>query len=164
VVPGTDMIISIIAAMAQNRVIGRDGEMPWDIPEDRRRFRELTMGHPVVMGRKTYESIGHPLPGRRTVVITRNAGYQAAGCLVVTGLQEALAACAGSDEVFICGGAEIYREALLLADRVYITLVPGAAAGDIFFPDIPAGRFKETERRTGNEPPFCTFVILERTH
>ena len=156
------MIISIIAALADNRVIGRDGAIPWDIPEDRRRFRGLTMGHPVIMGRKTYESIGRPLPGRRTIVITRDAGFVAEGCLVVHDLSTALAACAGSDEVFVCGGEEIYREALPLATRLYLTLVPGRVAGDARFPEIPAGQFEETERQSGNGSPCCTFVLLER--
>jgi dihydrofolate reductase len=156
------MIISIIAAMAENRVIGRDGAIPWDIPEDRRRFRELTMGRPVIMGRKTYESIGHPLPGRSTIVVTRKAGFRADGCLVVHDLQAALAACAGSDEVFVCGGEVIYREALPLAKRLYLTLVPGMVAGDTRFPEIPGGQFEETERQSGREAPYCTFVLLVR--
>jgi dihydrofolate reductase len=156
------MIISIIAAMAENRVIGWQGAIPWDIPEDRRRFRELTMGHPVIMGRKTFESIGRLLPGRTTIVLTRQQGFRAAGCIVANGLAEALAAAAGSGEAFICGGGGLYREALPLAERIYLTIIPGRPEGDAFFPELPAGGFAETERRTVPGPPSCTFVIFVR--
>jgi dihydrofolate reductase len=160
----TTMIISIIAALAENRVIGHNGAIPWDIPEDRRRFRDLTMGHPVIMGRKTYEAIGHPLPGRRNIVITKDGGFRDDGCLAVNDLSSALAACAGNDEVFICGGGEIYREALPLAKRLYLTLVPGTVEGDASFPEIPEEEFEETERRQGQEAPYCTFVLFVRRH
>ena len=156
------MIISLIAAMAENRVIGRDGVIPWDLPEDRRRFRELTMGHPVIMGRTTFESIGRPLPGRQNIVLTRHTGFRADGCLVVTDLRSALEACVGSTEVFICGGGELYREALPLADKLYLTIIEGEVDGDIFFPELPAGEFEETERRSGKGPPPCTFLVLVR--
>jgi dihydrofolate reductase len=156
------MIISIIAAMAENRVIGRQGAIPWDIPEDRRRFRELTMGHTVIMGRKTFESIGHPLPGRTTIILTRQPGFRTDGCIVVNGLAEALAAAAGCGEAYICGGGELYREALPLADRICLTIVPGNPGGDAFFPDLPAGEFAEKERLTVPGPPSCTFVVFVR--
>src|SRR5512133_578369 len=102
------VIVSLIAAMAENRVIGSGKGIPWDVPADRRRFRELTMGHTLVMGRTTYESIGRPLPGRKTRVLTRTPGYPAPGCVSVPDLNSALAACAGEEEVFVCGGAEVY--------------------------------------------------------
>ena len=156
------MIISIIAAMAENRVIGRNGVIPWDLPEDRRRFRELTMGHPVIMGRETFESIGRPLPGRLNIVLTRRTGYRAEGCLVVTDLRSALGACVGSTEVFICGGEELYREALPFAERLYLTIIEGAVVGDTFFPELPVGEFEETERRSGKGPPPCAFLVLVR--
>lgn len=156
------MIISIIAAMAENRVIGRYGSIPWDIPEDRRRFRELTMGHPVIMGRRTFEAIGHPLPGRKNIVLTRQPAFRAKGCLVVNSLLSALRACGGDEEVFICGGGELYREALPLAERVYLTVVHGEFQGDVVFPELPAGEFAETERRGGGRADVCTFLVLER--
>src|SRR5512141_435338 len=103
------MIVSIIVAMAENRVIGRGGGIPWNIPDDRRRFRELTMGHPVIMGRKTFESIGRPLSGRRNIILSRQPDYRGEGCCVVHSLEDALSVSAGADEVFICGGEELYR-------------------------------------------------------
>jgi len=140
------MIISLVVAMARNRVIGRAGTIPWDLPADRRRFRELTMGHSLIMGRKTFESIGRPLPGRETIVVTRQAGYRAAGCLVAHSLAEALAQARGSDEVFVCGGGELYREALPLAGRLYLTLLAAEVEGDTFFPELPAEQFREVAR------------------
>ncbi|MEI8355830.1 MAG: dihydrofolate reductase [Deltaproteobacteria bacterium] len=131
------MIISIIAAMAENRVIGRDNSIPWNLPADLERFKTITTGHPVIMGRKTFEGIGRPLPGRKTVIITRNPDFTAEGCVVAHNLQEALAECKGADEVFICGGSEVYREALTLASRIYLTLLDGEVEGDTLFPEIP---------------------------
>lgn len=156
------MRISIIAAMAQNRVIGRKGTMPWDLPEDRRRFREITWGHPVIMGRKTFESIGRPLPGRKNIVLTRQPEFRAEGCLVLHDMQSALDACAGSDELFIIGGGELYREALPLAERIYLTVVHGEVEGDVLFPELPAGEFREVERREVRDALPCDFVIYER--
>ena len=156
------MIISIIAAMAENRVIGHNGIIPWDIPEDRRRFRELTLGHPAIMGRKTFEAIGHPLPGRRNIILTRQPGFRIEGCLVVNDLRSALDACAGSDEVFICGGGELYREALPFAEKIYLTIIHEDVEGDVSFPELPAGAFEETERRKFSGTPSCSFLILER--
>ncbi len=158
------MIISIIAAMAENRIIGRNGAIPWDLPADRRRFKSLTMGHPVIMGRKTFDSIGHPLPGRKNIILTRQPGFQAEGCLVAHDLRTALAACAGSAEVFICGGGELYREALPLADRIYLTIIHGEVRGDVLFPELPAEDFEERERRTVHDTPPCTFLLLVRRH
>lgn len=155
------MIISIIAAMAENRVIGRDGAIPWDIPDDRRRFRELTMGHPIIMGRKTFESIGRPLPERTNIILTHQAEYRREGCCVVHSLADALATAGVADEVFICGGEELYRLALPLADRIYLTVVHEFCAGDAYFPPIP-DEFVETERsNAGSEPP-CTFILYQR--
>lgn len=156
------MRISIIAAMAENRVIGSNGAIPWDLPGDRRRFRELTWGHPVIMGRRTFESIGHPLPGRRNIVLTRRAGYLAEGCVVVHDLRSALEAAGEADELFIIGGGELYREALPLAERVYLTIIHVTAEGDVLFPEIPAGEFVEKERREVRDTITCDFVIYER--
>ena len=157
----TSMIISIIAAMTENHVIGRGGSIPWDIPTDRRRFRKLTMGHPIIMGRKTFESIGKPLPGRRNIVITRRQGFRAEGCCSAQTLEDALMACTGAHEVFICGGEEFYRQALKLADRIYLTVVHMEYSGDAYFPPIPAD-FVETERQEAEDDSPCTFVIYQR--
>jgi dihydrofolate reductase len=156
------MSISLIAAMAENRVIGRAGALPWDLPADRRRFRELTWGHPVIMGRKTFEAIGRPLAGRQNMVLTRRQGYSAEGCLTFGGLPAALEACAGSSEVFIIGGGELYREALPLAQRLYLTIVHVVPDGDTLFPEISADEFKEVERCRVEDRLPCDFVIYER--
>ncbi|MBM4148041.1 MAG: dihydrofolate reductase [Lentisphaerae bacterium] len=127
-------MISIICAMGRNRGIGVGNRLPWRLPEDLKRFKRLTMGHTLVMGRKTFESIGRPLPGRRNIVISRNPGFRAAGCDMAASLQEALSA-AGPGEVFVIGGAEVYRSALPLAQRLYLTLVEDEPAADTFFPE-----------------------------
>ena len=134
------MLISIIVAMAKNRVIGNQGQLPWHLPTDLRRFRQLTMGHPLLMGRRTFEAIGRPLPGRRTIVLSRNPGYEAAGCDLADDLNAALLMARGADELFICGGAQIYRQTLPLAERIYLTEL--ATAVDAFFPAVPEGEFQ----------------------
>jgi dihydrofolate reductase len=158
----TGMGISIIAAMAENRVIGGDGALPWDLPADRRRFRELTWGHPVIMGRKTFESIGSALAGRQNMVLTRQQGHRVEGCLTFGSLPAALEACAGSSEVFVIGGGELYREALPLAQQLYLTIVHVVVDGDTLFPEIPADEFKEVERYQVQDRLLCDFVIYER--
>lgn len=155
------MIISIIAAMTENRVIGRDGAIPWDIPADRRRFRELTMGHHVIMGRKTFESIGRALSGRTNIILSREPDYRAQGGIIANSLEDALGLCSGGDELFICGGEELYRQALAVADRIYLTVVHQVCAGDAFFPQIPAS-FAETERSQCEEGASCTFFVYNR--
>ena len=158
----TDGRVCFIVAMAENRVIGRNGGIPWDLPEDRQHFRELTWGHPVIMGRKTFESIGHPLPGRENIVLSRQREYRPEGCLVAPDLGSALDACPGSGEVFICGGAEVFREALPQADRIYLTMGHIQVEGDAFFPDLPAGEFAEIERRAVPTGIPCEFIVYER--
>jgi dihydrofolate reductase len=139
------MIISIIAAMAENRVIGLNNKMPWDLPSDRKRFHRITRGHPIIMGRKTFESIGRPLSLRTNIVLTHRRDYVAPGCIVVHDLASALDACANADEAFICGGEEVFRETMALADKIYLTIIHRSIEGDAFFPDIPS-YFAETER------------------
>jgi dihydrofolate reductase len=156
------MLISLIAAMADNRVIGRAGAIPWDLPEDRRRFRKITWGHPVIMGRRTHESIGRPLPGRRNIVLSRQEGYFASGCIVAHDLASALEAAGEAGEIFVCGGGELYREALPLAQRIYLTVVHMEAEGDTLFPELPAGEFREKERREVRDAIPCDFIIYER--
>jgi dihydrofolate reductase len=155
------MIISIIAAMADNRVIGRGGAIPWNIPADRRRFRELTMGHPVIMGRKTFASIGRPLPGRSNIVLSREPAFRAEGCIIAKSLEDALLACGDADEVFVCGGEELYRQALAMADRIFLTVVHQGCDGDVFFPPIP-GDYVETERSECEGGAPCTFISYSR--
>ncbi|MSM39991.1 MAG: dihydrofolate reductase [Geobacter sp.] len=157
------MIISLIAALSTNRVIGRAGTIPWDIPADRRCFRELTTGHPLIMGRKTFESIGRPLPGRRIIVLSRQEGYRPEGVEVAGGLAAALSLCAGDDEVFVAGGGEIYGQALPLAHRLYLTEVEIEVAGDTYFPPLPEGAFAAVRRELLAAEPRCTLVVYERT-
>ncbi|MGD9636913.1 MAG: dihydrofolate reductase [Pirellulales bacterium] len=132
------MRISLIAAMAENGVIGRGGQLPWRLKADLARFKQLTLGHTLIMGRKTWESIGRPLAGRRMIVVTRQSGYSAQGAEVTNSLEAALegARSAGEEEAFVIGGAEIYRQALPLADRLYMTLVLAEVEGDTKFPEI----------------------------
>lgn len=128
------MRLSLIVAMSENRVIGRQGTLPWRLPSDLRRFKRLTMGHHLIMGRRTFESIGRCLPGRTSVVLTRRRDYDGRGAVVVHDLQSALR-CAGNDsEAFVIGGAEIYLATLPVVDRVYLTLVHAVLEGDVFFP------------------------------
>jgi dihydrofolate reductase len=127
---------AIVVAMDKNRVIGRDGKIPWHLPNDLKHFRELTIGHVVIMGRKTFESIGKPLPGRVNVVLTRQKNYALPGIVVHHSLEDALSVFADSEKIFIIGGAEIYREALPLVNRLYVTLVMNEFVGDTYFPEI----------------------------
>ena len=138
-------MIALVVAHSANRVIGRDGGLPWHLPSDMKHFRELTAGGTVLMGRKTYESIPErfrPLPGRRNLVLTRN-GYQAEGAEAFGELAEALEACGG--DCFVIGGGETYRQALPLADRVHATVVEGDVEGDAFFPELPDGEWELLE-------------------
>jgi len=131
------MVISIIAAMDENRVIGRGNRLPWHLPVDLKRFRRLTLGHPVIIGRKTYESIGRPLDGRKNIVVTRQTLYPAKGCVVVHNLCSAFAACEDAGEVFVLGGESLFRDVLPLADKLYLTVVRTRVEGDVTFPAIP---------------------------
>ena len=131
--------------MAENRTIGRDGALPWHLPRDMRRFKEITMGHAVIMGRKTYESMGKPLPGRRNLVLTRRHDYERTGIEVFPTLDAALAAASGDLEVFVAGGEQIYRLALPLADRIYLTIVHHAFDGDAVFPEFEACDWQRDE-------------------
>jgi dihydrofolate reductase len=157
------MIVSIIAAMAENRVIGRGNEMPWEIPSELKRFKEITMGHPVIMGRKTFESIGNPLPGRKNVIISRQQDYSPEGCVVVPDLQAALAASAGANEVFICGGDTVYREAMPLADKIYLTIIDEEFDGDSFFPEIPEDFVEVRRTRVEEDVLPYDMVLYERS-
>lgn len=141
------MIISIIVAMGRNRAIGYQNTLPWRLSADLQRFKQLTMGHHLLMGRKTYDSIGRPLPGRTSIVITRQKNFEAAGCLITHSMEEAieLAKDRGEQEAFIIGGAEIYSLALPTADRIYLTRVEAAPEADAFFPEFNEAEWQITE-------------------
>jgi dihydrofolate reductase len=128
--------LSIIAAMAKNRVIGVHNSIPWHLPSELKLFKSITMGHHIVMGRNTWESMRRLLPGRTTVIVTRQRDYKVAGATVVHSIEEAIAACAGDDEIFVIGGAQLYNTALPVADRIYLTTVDAEIEGDTFMPDI----------------------------
>ena len=130
------MTLSIIVAMSQNRVIGKNNRLPWHLSEDLKRFKVLTMGHPILMGRKTYESIGRPLPGRTNLVLTRNSSFHAEGITRVGSLEEALQKAGDAPEMFVIGGTQIYSAVLQQADKIYLTRIEKEVEGDAFFPEV----------------------------
>ena len=162
--------ITLVAALARNRVIGRRNALPWRLPEDLRRFKALTLGHPVIMGRKTYESIvaalGRPLPGRLNIVVTRSPAYAAPGCIVAASLEAAFAAAQPASEIFVIGGEAIYREALASAQRLQLTEIDADFEGDAYFPELPSGAWGEVSRESHPPgPEFAhryAFVVYER--
>ena len=160
------MQISLIVAMAEQRVIGRGNTMPWHLPADLRHFKAVTMGKPVVMGRRTFESIGRPLPGRRNLVISRNPEWQAAGVDVAPSLEAALAMLADYEEVMIIGGGQLYAEALPRADRLYLTHIELAVEGDTFFPDYQRHQWQQIEQSShpadDKNPHAYRFETLQR--
>ena len=159
--------LSIIVAMAQNRTIGLNNTLPWRIPEDLKRFKALTMGHHLIMGRKTYDSIGKPLPGRTTVIITRNQNLKIEGCTIAHTLGGAIAACAGDDEIFVVGGAEIYGLSMPLANKIYLTEIQQAVKGDAHFPEFDPVTWQETARerhkQSAPQPLEYHFVTYQRS-
>ena len=162
----TEPRITLVVAVARNGVIGRDNGLAWHLRSDLKRFKALTMGKPMLMGRKTYQSIGKPLPGRRTLVLTRDPAFAAEGVDVVHDWAGALAAVAGAQELMVVGGAEIYRLALPQADAIHLTEVAGDYDGDTRFPDFDRAAFRETAREAhaAGEHDECAFafVTLER--
>ena len=138
--------LAIIVAMARNRTIGINNTLPWRIPADLKRFKSLTMGHHLIMGRKTFDSIGKPLPGRTTVVVTRNQALRIEGCIMAYSLEDAISACAGDDEIFIVGGAELYALAMPLVDIIYLTEIKQDVAGDAHFPEFDKKLWQELAR------------------
>lgn len=158
-------ILSFVVAMARNGVIGRDNQLPWRLPADLRHFKTVTMGKPIIMGRKTYDSIGRPLPGRTNIVVTRDPAYQAEGCLVVHSIEEALAAAGDAAEVMVIGGAEFYRQLLPRADRIYLTRIDAEFEGDTWFPELDPARWQERSREDhapdADNPYPYSFVVLE---
>jgi dihydrofolate reductase len=147
------VIVSLVLAMAENRVIGREGKLPWHLPADLQHFKKLTVDHTVIMGRKTFEEIRHPLANRRNVVISRDPDFHPRGVTVVPSLEEALALGATEREVFVIGGGEIFQLALPRADRLYLTMVHAEVPGDTFFPplDQAAWALEEEERHEADE-------------
>jgi len=157
------MLISIIAAMSLNWVIAKNNQIPWRIPGEQKRFKEITWGHSLIMGRKTYESIGKPLPGRTNIVITRQQNYTAAGCIVVHSLEAALKNCPPNEtEAFIIGGAQIFRLALPIVQRIYLTTIQQEIEGDAFFPEVSSTEFNEIKLEYIDAIVPYTFAVLER--
>lgn len=140
------MKISIIVAMASNRVIGLNNQMPWHLSADLKKFKKITMGSPILMGRKTYESIGRPLPGRSNIIISRNPAYQQEGCLVFDDIDKAIVSCQEYDEVFVIGGATFYEAMLPQANILYLTQIHAEFKGDTFFPIINKQEWTEISR------------------
>jgi len=138
--------ISLIVAMAKNRTIGINNDLPWSCPEDLNHFKKLTMGHHMIMGRKTFDSIGKALPGRTSVVVTRDPNLTIDGCIIAHSLQEAINACAGDNAIFIVGGAELYAQSLALVDTMYITEIQQIVKGDVSFPEFNHSQWLETSR------------------
>lgn len=143
--------IAIVVAMASNRTIGINNTLPWRISEDLKRFKALTMGHHLIMGRKTFDSIGNPLPGRTTVVVTRDRRLRIDGCTVVHSLPEAIASCARDTQIFVVGGADIYAQALPLADTLCITEIQQDVIGDAHFPEFNRDEWQEVSRETHHQ-------------
>ena len=166
--------LAIVVAMATNRAIGKDNQLLWHLPEDLKYFKRITMGKPMIMGRKTFESIGRPLPGRVNIVVTRQSDWQRDGVRVVPSIEnaikvaEAQAFIDGVDEIMMIGGAELYTATLPLADKIYLTRVDADIEGDAFFPDINENQWQETSRKTfsssATNPYNYAFCVLEKIH
>ena len=159
-------MISLLVAMDRNRLIGKDNDLPWHLPADLAYFKRITMGHPIIMGRKTHQSIGRVLPGRENIILTRNPDYLAEGCKVIHSIEEIIAMNNPSEELFIIGGAEIFKEILPFSDRLYITEIDEAFTGDTFFPEFSTNEWKLISKEIGikNEknPYAYSFAVYER--
>ncbi|HEX5001347.1 MAG TPA: dihydrofolate reductase [Bacteroidia bacterium] len=159
-------MVSLIVAFDKNRLIGRNNELPWHLPADLKHFKEITMGHHMVMGRNTFESIGKPLPGRTSVVITSNPLWIYPGCISAPDLQLALEACEGEKEVFIIGGARVFRDAIALADKLYVTEIDHQFEGDTWFPEIDRNIWERVEsiphKRDDRNNWDYTFVMYRK--
>lgn len=158
--------LTLIAARARNGVIGRNNQMPWKIPGEQAYFKRMTMGHPIVMGRRTWESIGRPLPGRRNIVITRDRAYSAFGADVVGSLDDALSLAGEADEIFVIGGGQLYAEAMPRASRLLLTEIDADFEGDTFMPAPDRTQWRETSREphppAGDRDFGYSFVVYER--
>ncbi|MGH8371783.1 MAG: dihydrofolate reductase [Gammaproteobacteria bacterium] len=160
------MMFSLIVAAGENNEIGSHGKMPWHLPADLRHFKTVTLGKPVIMGRRTFESIGKPLPQRRNIVVTRDPAWRADGCEAAHSLPEALVMAAGEPEIMLIGGGQLYREALPRAQRIYLTRVHGNFDADTFFPVLDMKQWREIAREAHpvdeRNEYACTFLVLER--
>ncbi|MBG6234549.1 dihydrofolate reductase [Pedobacter sp. CAN_A7] len=160
------MILSIVVAISENNAIGKDNKLLWHLPADLKHFKEITSGHTIVMGRKTYDSIGKPLPNRRNIVVSRNADLNLDGVETYLGLEQALAACRNEAEVFLIGGAEIYRQALKYTNKIYLTRIHETYEADTFFPELEPEIWTETQvehhQPEAKNPVAYTFSILQR--
>jgi len=152
------MKISLIVAMASNRVIGADNKMPWHLSADLKRFKNITMGSPILMGRKTYESIGKALPGRINIIISRNSNYQAQGCQVYSHIISALESFSAGQEIFVIGGASLYEAMLPKAEYIYLTKIHQLFLGDTYFPEIDSNNWIEVEQQRIDNDPDVTFA------
>jgi dihydrofolate reductase len=161
------MRVSAVVAASENNVIGKDGGLPWHVSSDLKLFKQITMGKPVIMGRRTWESLPRkPLPGRRNIVITRNRDYEAEGAEIVGSVDEALAACQGEDEVSIIGGGQVYERAMDRTDRIYLTRIHLKVDGDTFLPDLPESEWQEVSRsehpKGERDDAAFTLIVLDR--
>jgi len=160
------MYIAAIVAMSENRAIGKGNQLLWHLPADLQHFKQITLGKPILMGRKTWQSIGRPLPGRTNVIMTRDKNFKAEGCVVVNSIPSALAAVDDQAEIFVIGGAELYRQMLPLTQRIYVTIVHHTFLADTFFPELNPAEWQETERveKPADEKNIysCSFLILNR--
>lgn len=159
-------LISQVVAMAENRVIGRDNDLPWHLPADLAHFKQTTLGKPIVMGRKAHEAIGRPLPGRQNIVLTRNLDYSAAGCTVVHSMEQAIAAAGAVEEIAVIGGEDIYRLFLPITDLIHLTIVHADIAGDTWFPELSEAEWRTLEQRERpadeRNPYRMSFLQLQR--
>ncbi len=160
------MLVSLIAALTSERIIGKDNALPWHLPADLKHFKQLTLGKPIVMGRKTFESVGHPLPGRHNVIVTHQRDYHVPHCTVVHSLQAAFDTLQATPEIFVIGGAEIYRQALPFADQMYLTLINAAIPGNIYFPIWQAAEWEQVSEicvEADSQNPYAyRFLLLKR--
>ncbi|MCB0365179.1 MAG: dihydrofolate reductase [Bdellovibrionaceae bacterium] len=159
--------LSHIVAAAENDVIGREGGLPWHIPEDLKFFKDKTLGHAIIMGRKTYESVGRPLPKRLNVIVTRQKDYHPEGTAVFPSLAEAIAYCeresaTWGEEIFIAGGGEIFEQSMDMVDKIYLTRIHQEIPGDTYYPQMPLDKFEEIERNERQEPVPFTFLTFKR--
>ncbi|HWA38421.1 MAG TPA: dihydrofolate reductase [Burkholderiales bacterium] len=156
--------IYLVAAVASNGIIGADGKLPWHLPEDLRHFKKLTLGHPILMGRKTWESLGKALPGRENIVVSSQPGYEAPGAAVASSLESALALCAGEAVAFVIGGYRLFLESLPLASGIVLTEIQREFEGDTYFPEFDRSAWKETQREahTAADGMRFDFVLYER--
>ncbi len=160
------MIVSIIAAMDKNRLIGRDNDLPWRLPSDLAHFKKVTMSKPILMGRKTYDSIGRPLPGRKNIILSRDKNLEIEGVTVVNSLEEAMSAAWDADELMVIGGSAVYERVLPITQRMYLSLIDGEFEGDTWFPEFDEKDWEivESEEQPAGEKgvPGCRFVTFQR--